>query len=152
MATENSGDKLTRRKMRRRFRSETKAILPTDAEFLILDALWDLGEGTVEEVVGRLPSSPNYKTVQTLLRIMERKGFVRHKTRGRAFVFRSRVTREEIRGVSVRRLLQRNFQGSYAAMLTNLLDDNHIKEQELDELEALIHRYRAKKSTHESLK
>ncbi len=127
-------------------------MLPTNAELLILDALWDLGEGTVEEVVGQLPSSANYKTVQSLLRIMERKGFVRHKKRGRAFVFTSRVTQEEIRGVSARRLLERNFQGSYAAMLMNLLDDNHVKEQELDEIEALIHRYRARKDTHESLR
>jgi len=138
--------------MRRRSRSEKKAVLPTNAELLILDALWGLGEGTVEEVVGQLPSSANYKTVQSLLRIMERKGFVRHKKRGRAFVFTSRVTQQEIRGVSVRRLLERNFQGSYAAMLMNLLDDNHVKEQELDEIEALIHRHRARKDTHESLK
>lgn len=127
-------------------------MLPTNAELLILDALWDLGGGTVEEVVGQLPSSANYKTVQSLLRIMERKGFVRHKKRGRAFVFTSRVTQQEVRGVSARRLLERNFQGSYAAMLMNLLDDNHVKEQELDEIEALIHRHRARKDTHESLK
>jgi predicted transcriptional regulator len=136
--------------MRRRSRSEKKVTLPTNAELLILDALWGLGEGTVEEVVGQLPSSANYKTVQSLLRIMERKGFVRHKKRGRAFVFTSRVTQQEIRGVSVKRLLERNFKGSYAAMLMNLLDDNHVKERELDEIEALIHRHRARKDTHES--
>src|SRR5215472_15977538 len=78
-------------KMKHRLRSGTKVILPTDAELLILDALWELGEGTVEDVVNRSPSNPraNYKTVQTLLRIMENKGFVKHTTRGRAFVFMS---------------------------------------------------------------
>jgi BlaI family penicillinase repressor len=140
--------------MRRRSPSEAKAVLPTHAEFRILDVLWNLGEATVEDVVDRLPSNPraNYKTVQSLLRIMENKGFVEHETRGRAFVFVSRVSRDAIRGGLARRLLDRNFQGSYAAMLVNLVDSNHVKEHELDELEALIQRYRAQKTNDESLK
>jgi predicted transcriptional regulator len=138
--------------MRRRSRSETKVALPTNAELFILDVLWDVGEGTVQDVVDRLPSKPsaNYKTVQSLLRIMENKGFVHHKTRGRAFVFIPRVSRVGIRGVSAKRLLDRNFQGSYAAMLVNLLDGNHVKEEELDELEALIQRYREQKTAADS--
>jgi len=134
--------------MKRRSRSITKVLLPTEAELLILDALWELGEGTVEDVVNRSRSSPraNYKTVQTLLRIMEDKGFVQHTTRGRAFVFMSRVTRDEVGRVSAKRLVDRNFQGSHTAMLMNLLDSNHIKEDELDALEKLIQQYRERKA------
>jgi predicted transcriptional regulator len=140
--------------MRRPSRSATKVILPTNAELPILDVLWEIREGTVQDVVDRLPSNPraNYKTVQSLLRIMENKGFVGHKTRGRAFVFISRVTRDEVRGVSAKRLLDRNFEGSYAAMLVNLLDRNHVKEKELNEIEALIQRYRKQKTQGESSK
>jgi BlaI family transcriptional regulator, penicillinase repressor len=134
--------------MKRRLPSKTKVLLPTEAELLILDVLWELGEGTVEDVVNRSRSSPraNYKTVQTLLRIMENKGFVQHATRGRAFVFRSCVTRDEIGRVSAKRLVDRNFQGSHTAMLMNLLDSNHIKEEELDELEKLIQQYRERRA------
>jgi BlaI family penicillinase repressor len=133
--------------MKRPSRSKIKIVLPTDAELLILDALWELGEGTVEDIVDRLPSNPraNYKTVQSLLRIMENKGFAQHKTRGRAFVFMPRVARDEVRRVSAKRLIDRNFQGSHTAMLMNLLDSNHIKDDELDELEKLIQRYRERK-------
>lgn len=140
--------------MTRRSRAAAKVILPTNAELPILDVLWEIGEGTVQDVVDRLPLKPraNYKTVQSLLRIMENKGFVEHMTRGRAFVFISRVTRDEVRGVSAKCLLDRNFQGSYAAMLVNLLDGNHVKEQELDELEAMIQRYREQKTKDESPK
>ena len=134
--------------MKHRLRSRTKVLLPTDAELLILDALWEIGEGTVEDVVNRSPSNPraNYKTVQSLLRIMENKGFVKHTTRGRAFVFMSCVTRDEIGRVSAKRLVDRNFQGSHTAMLMNLLDSNHIKEDELDGLERLIQQYRERKA------
>jgi BlaI family transcriptional regulator, penicillinase repressor len=134
--------------MKRRLRSRTKVLLPTDAELLILDALWELGEGTVDDVVSRSPSNlrANYKTVQTLLRIMENKGFVQHTTRGRAFVFMPCVTRDEVGRVSAKRLVDRNFQGSHTAMLMNLLDSNHIKEDELDALENLIRQYRERKA------
>lgn len=134
--------------MKRRLRSKIKVLLPTDAELLILDALWELGEGTVEDVVNRSPSNPraNYKTVQTLLRIMENKGFVEHTMRGRAFVFMSCVTRDEVGRVSAKRLVDRNFRGSHTAMLMNLLDSDHIKEDELDALEKLIQQYRERKA------
>ena len=136
--------------MKRRSLSEIKSVLPTQAELLILNALWELGEGTVEDVVNRLPTKPraNYKTVQSLLRIMENKGFVEHVLRGKAFVFMSRVTRDEVGRVSAKRLVDLNFQGSHSAMLMNLLDANHIKEDELDELEQLIRRYREQKAKH----
>jgi predicted transcriptional regulator len=134
--------------MKGRSRTKRKLALPTDAELLILDALWELGEGTVEDVVNRLSLNPraNYKTVQSLLRIMESKGFAQHKMRGRAFVFMPCVTRDGIGRLSARRLVDRNFKGSHTAMLMNLLDSEHIKEDELDELERLIQRYRESKA------
>ena len=140
--------------MKGRSGTKRKLALPTDAELLILDALWELGEGTVEDVVNRLTSKPraNYKTVQSLLRIMENKGFARHKIRGRAFVFMPCVTRVEIARLSAERLIDRNFQGSHTAMLMNLLDSDHIKEDELDELEKLIQRYRERRVKEEPVK
>jgi predicted transcriptional regulator len=78
---------------------------------------------------------------------MENKGFAQHKMRGRAFVFMPCVTRDEVGRASAKRLVDRNFQGSHTAMLMNLLDSNHIKEDELDELEKLIQRYRERTAT-----
>ncbi|MGH9396405.1 MAG: BlaI/MecI/CopY family transcriptional regulator [Terriglobia bacterium] len=123
-------------------------LLPTRAEFRILQVLWEVGQGTVEDVVRRLPSNPppNYKTVQTLLRILEQKKFVRHTTRGRVFIFVPCVTREEVGRLSVRNLLQQNFGGSPTELMVNLLEGGPIEESELDELEALIRRHRIQKS------
>ncbi len=113
-----------------------------------MHALWEYGEGTVEDVVGHLSSNPpaNYKTVQSLLRIMENKGYVQHTLRGRAFVFRSRVTRDEVGGGLAKHLLERTFRGSPSALMMNLLDRHTVNERELNELEALIHNYRQRKT------
>jgi BlaI family penicillinase repressor len=122
-------------------------VLPTRSELRILHALWDLGQGTVEDVTRHHSFSrrPNYKTTQTLLRIMEQKGLVRHLIRGRVFLFVPCVTREEVGKVSVRRLLEQNFGGSPAELLVNLLESAPVDEPELEELESLIRKYRMQK-------
>jgi BlaI family transcriptional regulator, penicillinase repressor len=122
--------------------------LPTAAELRLLEILWRLDEGTVEDLLqasGETPP-PNYKTVQTLLRIMEGKKLITHRVRGRAFVFRPRVQRSEINRLSVYSLLKWYFRGSRTELLLNLLDDEEIDSAELDELEYLIRRRKAKQS------
>ncbi|HEY6274498.1 MAG TPA: BlaI/MecI/CopY family transcriptional regulator [Terriglobales bacterium] len=120
---------------------------PTRAELRILQALWELRQATVEEVITHpsFPVPPNYKTTQTILRIMEDKGLAQHTSRGRVFVFEPLVTREQVGRLSVRTLLDQNFGGSPAKLLVNLLETATVDEAELDELEALIHRFRMQK-------
>ena len=122
-------------------------MLPTRSELRILNALWDLGQGTVEDVTRHRTFSrrPNYKTTQTLLRIMEQKGLVRHLIRGRVFLFTPCVTREEVDKGSVRQLLEQNFGGSPAELLVNLLESSKVDESELEQLESLIRKYRMQK-------
>src|SRR5271154_5597527 len=77
--------------------------VPTAAEMRLLQILWDLQEATVDGVVNAHPEKerPHYKTTQTLLRIMETKGFILHEARGRVFVFRPLVSRKAIDQISV---------------------------------------------------
>ena len=122
--------------------------MPTRGELRLLKILWRLGEGTIEDVLQASDENPlpNYKTVQTLLRIMENKKMVTHRLLGRAFVYRPRVQQDEVNRLSIRSLLQRHFEGSRSELLLNLLDDEHIEAAELDELGELIRRRRAMKS------
>ena len=127
---------------------QPNTVLPTRAENKILQVLWELGQGTVDDVISH-PSQnpkPNYKTTQTILRIMEEKGLVRHMSRGRVFVFEPCVSREQVGRLSVRTLLQQNFGGSPTELLVNLLEAGPVKESELEELEALIRKHRVQKA------
>ena len=123
-----------------------KLPVPTPAEMRLLQILWDLKEGTVEDVVNAHPEKerPHYKTTQTLLRIMESKGFISHESRGRVFVFKPLASRKAIDQLSVQALVSRNFHGSAAGLLINLLESSAIKKKELDELESYIREYRKK--------
>jgi predicted transcriptional regulator len=123
--------------------------VPTAAEMRLLQVLWDQEEATVEEVVNahHEKERPNYKTTQTLLRIMEKKGYIVHESRGRVFVFRPIVSRKTIDNLSVQTLISRNFRGSMAGLMINLLESTPVKKKEIETLEAYIQEYRKK---HES--
>jgi BlaI family transcriptional regulator, penicillinase repressor len=122
--------------------------LPTASELRLCQILWERGAATVEDILNAHSAKerPNYKTVQALLRIMERKGFIAHEIRGRAFVFKPLISRKTIDQRSVQSLLLRNFRGSATGLFLNLLEAAKVKEKDLDELEAQIREYRGKKS------
>ena len=133
-----------RKKLLKVGREKQQLSVPTPAEMRLLQVLWDREEATVDEVVNAHPEKerPNYKTTQTLLRIMEQKGFITHESRGRVFVFRPLVSRKIIDHLSIQALVSRNFRGSASGLLINLLEATPIKKKQLDELEAYIREYR----------
>lgn len=117
-----------------------KVELPTPGELRLLQVLWRIREGAIEDIVlasGEDPP-PNYKTVQAWLRIMERKGQVDHRQEGRAFVFRPLISRGDLHRLSIRHLLTRYFTGSRSELLVALLSDERISREELCKLEGLI--------------
>jgi BlaI family transcriptional regulator, penicillinase repressor len=126
----------------------TKANLPTGAEMRILNAVWQLGSATVEQIVNAFPEGerPNYKTTQAFLRIMENKGFVRHTARGRSFVFEPLVKKDEVDQRSVEALLAQNFGGSARGLFVNLLESDAVPDDEITELERMIQEYKKRKS------
>jgi predicted transcriptional regulator len=127
--------------------SRKNPVPPTRAELRILNALWELKSGTIEEIIHHpsFSSPPNYKTTQTILRIMEEKGLARHTTGGRVFVFEPAVSRQWVEKMCVRTMLEQNFGGSPAKLLVNLLESGPVADEELEELEALIRNYRIQK-------
>lgn len=114
--------------------------MPTPGELRLLEILWQQGESTIDEVVAgnRKVPPPNYKTVQTVLRIMERKRLVTHSVRGRAFVFRALIKRAQVAKVNVESFVERYFAGSRSKLLLNLIQDKNLSAEELKELENLI--------------
>lgn len=121
--------------------------LPTPAEGRLLRAIWSLGSATVDEIVGAFPSAerPNYKTAQTVLRIMETKGFVEHTISGKAFVYTALVTEQEVRDASVASLLEQSFSGSIRGLMVNLIEGGKLKRTDLLELEELIQQHKSKR-------
>lgn len=111
----------------------------TEAELPIMDILWQKGSAVVTDVVAGLSNSAvAYNTVLTTLRILERKGYVRHTKEGRAFVYHPVVERGEASRKAVRNLMKRFFQDSPELLILNVLEDEQLDEKELDRLKKLV--------------
>jgi predicted transcriptional regulator len=97
----------------------------TDGELRVMRVLWERGEANVGEVVDGMhePPKPAYNTVLTMLRILERKGQVKHRKQGRAFVFRAVVDREGARHSALKYLVNRFFDDAPDLLVLNVLAD-----------------------------
>ena len=115
---------------------------PSPRELDILKALWAIGSGSVRAVHDRVKGEHAlaFNTVQSLLRIMEEKGLVRHRAEGRTFVYEPLYARDRVAS----RLL-RVFDGAIDQVVLSLLEAGDPTDAELTKLEALIAAARQKK-------
>lgn len=109
---------------------------PSPRELDVLKALWAIGSGSVRGVHDRMKAEHAlaYNTVQTLLRIMEEKGLVRHRAEGRTFIYEPTYDRDRVAA----RLLDRVFDGALDQVVLSLLGAKAPTDQELDSLERMI--------------
>ncbi len=115
-----------------------KEISFTDRELDVMAVLWELGSGTVAEVQARLPDRLAYTTVLTVLRTLEEKGYVGHEEEGRAYRYRPLVARERAGESALRRVVRKLFLGSPELLVTQLVSDRSLSEEELRRLRRLL--------------
>ena len=112
---------------------------PTPSELAILNALWDRGPGTVQEVIEALPSRDvGYTTVLKTLQIMEGKGLVTRDATRRPHVWSAAVAQEQTQSSLVSRLVDRAFQGSTASLVLRALGEKRATREELAEIRSLL--------------
>src|SRR5207237_9443217 len=93
----------------------------TEAELRLMNLLWQKGSATVQQLLDALPKKPAlaYNSVLTTVRILERKGYVRHVKDGRAHIFVPMVGKAEASRFEVRHLVNRSFKKSHEALVLN---------------------------------
>jgi predicted transcriptional regulator len=113
----------------------------SDSELEILKVLWDLEQGTVRDVLAKLPASGRtwaYTTAQTLMNRLQEKGFLERSKEGRAFVFRPTVSRDELLGESLDALAKRVCDGAALPLLLNLVQSSKFSPRDLRRFRELL--------------
>jgi len=110
----------------------------TDRELDVMNVLWDAGSATVAEVRERLSDDLAYTTVLTVLRTLDQKGYVAHISEGRAHRYRPLVKRAAAGRSALRRLVEKVFDGSPELLLTQLVSDKNLSDEELRRLRKLL--------------
>jgi BlaI family penicillinase repressor len=119
-----------------------KSVALTDAEADVMAVLWRLRRASVGDVVAGINKTRavTYSTVQTMLRILETKGYVTHDKVARAFVYEPLIDERQARRRALRHLVRRLFEGSPSLLVLNVLEDEEIDPAEREQLRRLIER------------
>jgi predicted transcriptional regulator len=110
----------------------------TNRELDVLAVLWGRGSATVNEVCSLLADDLAYTTVLTVLRALESKGHVRHEKEGKAFRYYAVVEAEVAGDRTLRRLLDKVYLGSREVLVTRLLSDKGVSEDELRRIRQML--------------
>ena len=121
-------------------RENLPALSPSETEILRL--VWQLNRATVQDVCEKLPAKRKitYPTVQTLLRRLEKKGYLKHAVNGRAHVFAAAVKRENVVKRSVGDFLDRLFGGDPIPLMQYLAEHGKINADDIEKLKRLTDR------------
>jgi len=112
----------------------------TEAELRIMNVLWGKGSGTVQQVLDSITEKPvlAYNSVLTTIRVLERKGYLKHLKDGCAHVFTPVVGRKEATRSEIRHLVSRFFKNSHEQLVLNLLEDQGIGPEEIGRLRQML--------------
>jgi predicted transcriptional regulator len=101
----------------------------TPAEEQVMLRLWKLEKTTVKEIVALYDDpKPAYNTTSTIVRILERKKFIKHKTVGRGFIYLPKVTREQYRDFLCENLLKNYFDSDRKAIVSHFNSNSSLSE------------------------
>jgi BlaI family transcriptional regulator, penicillinase repressor len=113
-------------------------IVLAEREADLMEALWEHGPSTVAEVRQQLNDKLAYTTVLTILRNLEAKGYVEHEEEGRTYRYLPRVTRDAACRSALRDLSEKLFKGSTALLLTHLVSDQNLTDEDVRRIRHLL--------------
>ena len=107
----------------------------TKAEEQIMQILWNLKKGFVNDIIDKMPDpKPAYNTVSTIVRIMKTKGFVAHKAYGKTHEYYPVFSKEEYTKGSFNKLLKNYFSNSYKNMVSFFSKSENLSTREIQEM------------------
>ena len=112
----------------------------TEAELRIMNVLWSKGSGTVQQVLDYIADNPPlaYNSVLTTIRVLEKKGYVKHLKDGRAHVYTPLVGQKDATRSEIRHLVSRFFKNSHEQLVLNLLEDQGIEPEDIKRLRQML--------------
>ena len=119
-----------------------QSVTLTEAELRIMNVLWQRGSGTVQQVLDSLPGKQTlaYNSVLTTIRILEKKGYVKHVKDGRVHIYVPVIERQEASRSEIHHLVSRFFKNSHEQLVLNILEDRGIDSAELARLRQMLER------------
>jgi len=116
--------------------------LLTEVELEFMNALWEIGEGSVREVLNAIdpPRDLAYTSAATILRILDDKGFVSSTKSGKSLTYKPELAKDAYQTRSLRDISAKLFDNTPQALVARLVDDDGMSQEALEEIRALVDR------------
>lgn len=107
----------------------------TKAEEQVIQVMWEQGKTTVKNIIEDLPEpKPAYNTVSTIVRILEKKGFVDHEPQGKGYVYFTLISKEEYTKKFLRKFVSNYFDGSFKNLVSFFVKENKMDLSDVEEM------------------
>jgi len=112
----------------------------TDVELELMIALWQIGSGSVRDVMGALSDETKraYTSVATIMKILDDKGYVTAARKERSLIYTPAVERSDYEGKSLQNLSDSLFGGTPTALVARLVDNEELTDEMIQEIKAII--------------
>lgn len=123
----------------------------TQTEERIMQVLWKLKSAFVKDVIAELPEpKPPYNTVSSVIRLLEKKGFVSHKAYGKTYEYFPAIKKKDYSKLTFKKMLGGYFENSYKSLVSFIVEEESLSDHEIQELEKLIAEKKAARNTQQS--
>jgi len=114
----------------------------TTLELKVMNLLWQEQKAQVKELLSIWPENPKpaYNTVSTMIRILEDKGYVAHESKGRSYFYYPVVQKNDYQKNFMHNVKQSLFSGSLNSLVSCLIDNDRLSDNEIKELKDLINK------------
>jgi predicted transcriptional regulator len=114
----------------------------TEVELEFMNELWAIGEGTVRDVLQRLPEGRDlaYTSAATILRILEQKEFVSSRKEGKSHIYTPTLAKDTYQSRSLKHLSVKLFDDTPVSLVARLVNDDELTEEALGQIRALVDR------------
>ena len=111
----------------------------TKAEVQVMQILWELENAFVKNIVKEFPEpKPAYNTVSTIVRILEKKGFIGHKAFGKTHQYHPIIAKDSYKKEFFKGYLNRYFENSFKLMISFFAKEEKMSIEEMEELKQII--------------
>ena len=110
----------------------------TKREEEIMQIFWDIKKGFVKDVISKLPENPPYNTISSIVRILEKKGFLKYKQYGNTYEYSPKISKSRYRKYVFKNVVADYFDNSYKNIVSYMVKENKLDEKDIEEMMKII--------------
>ena len=113
----------------------------TKSEERIMQILWKLKKAFVKDVIEKIPEpKPPYNTISSIVRILEKKGFLAYKAYGKTYEYFPKISKLDYKKFSFKSFMKNYFDNSYESVVSFMVEENEMSDKEVAEIKNIINK------------